>query len=130
MTDLDELLKPIRERLEKATPGPWFTDWNYGHGWDHSAISKKDYRNNEEEYKRDDESGALLENNVVGVSCDHGAYKGEDLKFIAHCPTDMRRLLEAVEIMSEALVSIIAGSVAWPFDQAKETRDKVKEILK
>lgn len=69
-------IQPIKDRLEKITPGPWEFIPNDGEFY--SYIQTK--MTNEELTPNDD-----------------------DLKFVAYSPSDMKRLIEAVEILYDAV---------------------------
>lgn len=88
MTDLRALLAPIRERLEAATPGPWFRE--YGD----VITNDPDPRDVEEGY--DDPR-----NLRVVRAAPHLAKKEpqgiRNADFIANAPTDLTRLLAAIE---------------------------------
>ena len=78
----DKLVAEIKERAEKATPGPW------------------DYSPGDVEMDGDKETpitGAMITPFEVGVDC--GEYMGllnEDAEFIARARTDIPALLELV----------------------------------
>lgn len=92
---LSEYLTSVRQRLEKATPGPW--------GYDDGAVFVED--------------GFCLQawpqQYYEGLTC-YGKTKGPgdsdgDSEFCASAPTDIAKLLKLVEIMSEALLRIQKG---------------------
>lgn len=106
---MKDLLAPIRERLAKATPGPWkFT------GNDTTAID---------------------EVNTVSTDQYYIAIKmGEaDGKLIAHAPEDLRRLIEVVELMMQRLEAIDrrAGSASAQsgFTDALEVAEWARDTL-
>lgn len=76
----DDYTKDIRERLEKATPGPWHTKKN--------------------------ESQISLYHKGQLFLINHAAYE-KDIELIAHAPTDIADLLEEREVLREALKRIV-----------------------
>lgn len=105
MNPLADHLRAMKERLERATPGPWF-------------VAEEPF---------DDRSTAVYGDNTAQVACDpHGARfvvdcdvtmewtEGEpdqsvfdraNAQLIAHAPTDIARLIRAVECAVKALES-------------------------
>lgn len=82
MTDIHSALEEIRERLEKATPGPW--------------ISRK----------YEIVAGAPYPVRVVADPDDESIPNVYDKFLIAHAPTDISKLLRVVELQAEALMNI------------------------
>jgi hypothetical protein len=97
----------IRKRLEAATPG----DWEYNQG--NIMVSR---------WSEADKEGSqhVIKDYVYMVAwegsciCDE-----EDVKFIAHAPTDIRELLEYVEEL-EAFVKYAGDGGGW---------DPVRELI-
>lgn len=100
MTDLRALLAPIRARLAAATPGPWSVEHDNADDWE-MGISDGDYpccivgplnvslspSDAEKPWWKDSR------NKVSEVS----EMSNEDAEFIANAPTDLTRLLAAIE---------------------------------
>lgn len=83
---LHDLLAPMRERLERATPGPW-----RAHDW--PSFPRAD------EYKGCVRIEGKLE---ITAFCFDGKPNHTAL-LIANAPTDLQRLLETVECLAEGL---------------------------
>lgn len=98
----DERIKEIKERLEKATPGPWYY---YGQvGWNGIAIGtapEDPPKISGKGYPHDGDDD--FNYNVVGVNYEHFSAKDEDCELIANAPSDIAFLLEWVEIARSAL---------------------------
>lgn len=91
MINLKEMpldLKAIRARLDAATPGPWKHE---NKGQDHRVITPTGRQWN------------------IGDAIYHA--EDRDAEFIAHAPTDIAALIEALEKCKEAL---------WPFANIHE----------
>lgn len=85
MTDLSSFLNEVRERLEKATPGPWKRDLT-------SSVSMQVVAHG---------------NDVVAYHSRHPRQVDErvvpNYELIAHAPTDLTLLLKIVEEQRKAL---------------------------
>lgn len=86
MSRLDE----IRERLNKATPGPWQWDFENNHLESTTAF---------DEFEAPD--GRKLRSPMLIAWQRFETYADEDL--IAHAPTDLRYLLEQIEKQTQLL---------------------------
>ena len=87
------LLAPIRERVEKATAGPWFIARD-----DKStamSLVGPIKTNKYHEYK----SGIIAAQTYASTLGE----AENNAELIAHAPTDLTRLIRAVEVLSEAL---------------------------
>jgi hypothetical protein len=80
----------IKKRLEAATPGPWRVGYNDGSGV---------YDSNEDTFCISNDL------NDCAFHADLSANPNDSV-LIAHAPTDISNLLQAVEIMREALVTV------------------------
>lgn len=112
---LTEALKEIKDRVEKATPGPW--KWN--RGWKPDPSSKT----------YDGFMGELKPDVLwYGMDGEEGIYCNNkfDSELIAHAPTDITRLLSALELAIEQRDSALMqdDDVYWDLDE------KNNEILK
>lgn len=114
MTPLTELLAPIKERLEKATPGPWWKD-NKGSLPYESRVCD------------------LMSNNIhAEVKVDFETDKA-NVELIANAPTDLAKLIRAVERLSEALNNYAAMNYSGFYGgkyAAAEALKRAEEILK
>lgn len=102
-TPLDNYLKEVKSRLEKATPGPWAVDGNY--------ITKID--------KNGAECIFIARDSIHGCK--------EDLPFIASAPSDLIRLIKICEV----LIHFTRCVTPFPNDfdvQAQEALNKVNGI--
>lgn len=81
-----ERKKAIRERLEKATPGPW-------HAW------RNPYRDDDGHFVTQDEPGGELRRRPIARS----QMARGDAYFIAAAPEDIRDLLAYVESLEDAI---------------------------
>lgn len=88
MTDRNERLKSIRERLSAATPGPW--EHNAGNGI--SVPSTAEYIN--------------IAPTTVLCEFDLGPSGYADCEFVANAPSDIAYLLALVERYEKALEDI------------------------
>lgn len=80
-SSVSELMSEVRKRLEDATPGPWVPGYpNAGLVHDINAVCtiRKE----------------ILAENILAIG---------DRELIANAPTDLRRLLEIVELQQKAL---------------------------
>lgn len=90
MTSLPQRLQAIRERLERATKGPWTGDY-YGTKYDVFAPKGEDV--------------VIVANTDCGNEIPFDD-QWANMDFIAHSPQDIQFLLQAVEVMRENLESI------------------------
>lgn len=113
MNNLEARLAEIRERIEKASPGPWkaewdFCDWNF-------PYSQSVYRGEEEPIKIFS-SGSVM---CIGKeSPKKEASKrlcAADAALTAHSRTDIPLLLEVIEVQAKAL-GFYADKDHWDFD--------------
>lgn len=91
MTDLRALLAPIRERLAAATPGPWVARTTGRAGGDHWYVCD-------------------AEKSVASIHASDGEDEDQrepDAEFIANAPTDLTRLLAAIEAVTELHVPVL-----------------------
>jgi len=100
MTDLRALLAPIRERLAAATPGPWF-----------QGRASDRYENTREVYS---------EREVSATSEDVATFihHPEDAALIANAPTDLARLLAAIEAVAALHKPVSSGITGVPHSLA------------
>ncbi len=111
---LTELLAPIKSRLEKATPGPWSIEPEIGHDVfaDKTRVASSDPRWNFSPGK---------------TSC------YSNLNLIANAPTDIKKLIEALECADSHLRWVAsdsrkyAGSDVW--SSAQSTQKEIARIL-
>jgi hypothetical protein len=88
-------LQEIKERLEKATPGPWFVS--------EDGFSRKGEKT-PTVYAADNELRYIAKcNDGLNINPTPNLSNAE---FIAHAPEDIRRLLEEVERLKEAIGEI------------------------
>ena len=99
------LFKSIRDRLAKATPGPWTTF--------HPRL-----RYCANDVVAETEEGR--EPFVLANMNRHFPNWKLDAEFIAHSPTDIATLLEAVDVMREALIHAKAFRYSPTFDMRIE----------
>jgi hypothetical protein len=91
MNPTDTFLKELKQRLERATPGPW--SLNQEEGWPvafatgESAIDGKKYHVHTMPM-----SGSELTGDAK-----------TDAELIAHAPTDLKRLISMVELLIEEI---------------------------
>lgn len=81
MTHTSKAIAEIRERLEKATPGPW----KIGHWTEKQTLDFQIF------------NIELEVTPVKSVSLE------DDARLIVHCPTDLARLTDALEVAVKAL---------------------------
>lgn len=118
--NIKELLAPIRERLERAAPGPWmyFEEYlSYGP----SFVRRGDVIGTVQIF-----STRLIED--------------EDAQLIAHAPSDLSLLIEAVTVLDDAfkkipvphlmLCSTVRCHESCPVESRKQVRARVAEIVK
>lgn len=78
MTDVRKELDAIRARLDAAEPGPWFTSGRWWlEGVNHYVV--------------DGPKGPMTRNDLAYL------YTEADAELVAHAPTDLARLVKAVE---------------------------------
>ena len=91
MKTLNELLKPMKVRVEKATRGPW-------------------------KYEEDKTSGPEFgfddDNGVLGRVFTNRGQEQNDVEFIAHSRSDVERLLACVERLYPALEGLTNAALA------------------
>jgi len=75
MTDLEKWLDSVKQRLGKATPGPWY------HPVDDVVVA-----------------GAVTQMEII-AQCDGGGTDGDPV-FIAHAPTDLKKAVMIIEYLS------------------------------
>jgi hypothetical protein len=96
---LPAALAKMKERLDKATPGKWIT------GVDEDTTARTlvgPFKTNKyNEYK----SGIIVAQ-AYAPTLGEGECNAE---LIAHCPTDLAKLIQVVEILSEAMSKIESG---------------------
>lgn len=107
MKSLAELLAPIKERLEKATPGPWKF-------WPADNCDDWIVHNAQFTFVKQDDSG-------VPVSPEDGA-------LIANAPTDLARLIAALEAADQCLHYYAEGGMLTN-STAVLARARIAEIL-
>jgi len=135
---ITELLAPIRERLERATPGPWvWGDW---------TIRDKDRKaqKRQEPYWTLVEPGNMnlsrgpigrkdidITNIASGCGYDESDIniKPADADFIANAPTDIAKLIAAVECLGEALADISEDFTCALEERAQIALTEAKSIL-
>lgn len=118
---LQDRLKEIKDRIERATPGPWTK----------GPVHLRNY------------SHFNLVANVRGVEI-LGQYKavscGDDAAFIAHAPTDLAKLIKVIEVYEESLEEMMAHlcdsrsdgnpcSQMWYQDSIEEARAEAMKIM-
>jgi len=92
----DKELNEIRERANRATPGPWITDYPFG-----VSTSASRYDSNFPESRHD---GNLWYLGICSLSwrspsraCPYWQQEMDDMEFIASARTDIVALLDEVE---------------------------------
>lgn len=93
--DIKTHLKEIRDRVEAATPGPWTTEGKLG---DFYVCFFEIVDNNIK--------SAIYAPNATDIQM-----WNRNAPLIAHAPTDITRLLAAVEVLSEALERLEANKL-------------------
>lgn len=98
MTDLEKLLAEIRERLAKATPGPWRASPTRAMGevWAQFYAGDKPLLQMRTDFM-----------DTPDISPDE--------TLIAYAPTDLERLLRIVDVQREALMSL-KTKLTWQKD--------------
>lgn len=96
-------LKDIRERWEKATPGPWTIVRDENDHWGKLEVKGATLR-------------ILGFTQATDVSMEQGFQKEEDAKAIANAPTDIAYLLDLVE-RAKAFMLDYQGSLSGFPDQ-------------
>lgn len=88
---LSSRLKKISDRLDAATPGPWIACLGSG--------------NNECTAVMSEFTGTVIADLLTDYMLKENPEKviHADLKLIAHAPTDLRKLIECVKVLSAAL---------------------------
>lgn len=108
----------IKERLEKATPGPWrhLKEANKGYrGW---IVPTKDPNITYEKYDGD-------------IICEHGYMDMVTADFIAHAPADIAWLLtelEETKVLKDKAAEI-AIAIGFEHNQLVKERDRLKAAL-
>lgn len=98
MTPLTQFLAQVRERLAKATPGPWRAVRNNAMGETWFNI-----------FTRGDEQVLAM----IG-DCADKVKEDPNATLIAHAPTDISKALALIEVMREALEqSCICGEFSY-----------------
>lgn len=97
MTDRNERLKSIKERLEAATPGPWrmgsLSSYNAATGEPEAFVYRLDSKDERETYH----NRICVRGHEDAMDCD------ADAEFIANAPSDIGYLLALVERYEKAL---------------------------
>ncbi|WP_218649192.1 hypothetical protein [Paenarthrobacter nitroguajacolicus] len=94
MTDVRALLVPFKDRLAAATPGPW-TAWTTGtSGGDHWFVATA--------------GCAIAQIHADDVQGDNR--RKSDAVFMANAPTDLARLLAAIEAVVDACDRVITNA--------------------
>lgn len=129
---LPDYLTQVRERLDKATPGPLFerTDLDYYQGGCYLGIEPYSYNGPAgEQAVHLDQTGenfcGYFRTDVCRIE------NSGDKSFLMHASTDISRLLEIVEIYREALKEIIVTDGTMYIHDISETAlQRAEEIVK
>lgn len=114
-------LQEVRARLEAATPGPWY---NYGAcGWLGIVIgtTPEMVRLKTGQYPTDGDPD--FSTNVVGVNYEHFEGKDTDCDLIASAPTDLKLLVECLELSMQVIAFYQLRSNMQPFVDVNNTLD-------
>jgi hypothetical protein len=127
-----KLFAAIRDRLAKATPAPW-TAFETGAWGDGFGIYVGEASSDSKDFK-------VLAEIRKGMN-PLNEVSGDNFQFIAHSPTDIAKLLEAIDVAVEALETYSYGEVTVTGDFrdglkrtiqvgdfAKQVLDKIREI--
>lgn len=119
MTSLTDLLQPIKERLVKSTPGPWWLGrWSglcyEDHVHERGVCTYKYRRVTDSEHFKDTISGA--EENIEII--DHA---GRNADLIANAPADLAKLIETVERLDYVIA--ISMEALPPTSTGREIRE-------
>lgn len=128
MTDRNERLKSIRERLSAATPGPWrmgsLSSYNAATGEPEAFVYRLDSKDERETYH----NRICVRGHEDAMDCD------ADAEFIANAPSDIGYLLALVERYEKALETAIGAlkrvdaTGSWEGDFVIEAIEKCEAL--
>jgi hypothetical protein len=119
VTALTSQLAAMKARLEAATPGPWFKG-----GWSGQCHMRHMHASNDGpchyEYTKNSYPGHVSSgdesdpNEHVITTEEYGQMSDDDAEFIAHAPTDIRRLIAMLEKAIEQRNQFMTDVVTFP----------------